>query len=266
MLRNIISFSQYPLNYMLIGPEFKKPQLLKFHFEKVCPKCDFESKPAQTVSAFSPYSALGACPNCNGYGANLVYDDKKIIDKELTIQEGGLKLLNYGPFQDAYESLLKILKKNKIPTDTPIKKLPKDFFELLDEGQGAYPGYTDLKKYLSYYYKDDFNFYFLGLFCYNQGNDGEAINALNKAIAIKNDESTYYKKRAQAYFGLKMFTQATNDCNKAINVNAKDGEAYYIRGTVNGEQKNKSEACADWKKAMELGYDDVNGYYKDICK
>jgi excinuclease ABC subunit A len=143
-----LKLSQYPLNYMLVGPDFKKPQLLKFHFEKVCPKCDFESKPAQTVSAFSPYSALGACPNCNGYGANLVYDDKKIIDKELTIQEGGLKLLNYGPFQDAYESLLKILKKNKIPTDTPIKKLPKDFFELLDEGQGAYPGYADLKKYL----------------------------------------------------------------------------------------------------------------------
>ena len=143
-----LKLSQYPLSYMLIGPEFKKPQLLKFHFEKVCPKCDFESRPVQTVSAFSPYSALGACPNCNGYGANLVYDDKKIIDKELTIQEGGLKLLNYGPFQDAYESLLKILKKNKIPTDTPIKKLPKDFFELLDEGQGAYPGYADLKKYL----------------------------------------------------------------------------------------------------------------------
>lgn len=143
-----LKLSQYPLNYMLVGPEFKKPQLLKFHFEKVCPKCDFESKPVQTVSAFSPYSALGACPNCNGYGANLVYDDKKIIDKDLTIQEGGLKLLNYAPFQDAYESLLKILKKNKIPTDTPIKKLPKEFFDLLDEGQGAYPGYADLKKYL----------------------------------------------------------------------------------------------------------------------
>ena len=143
-----LKLSQFPLNYMLIGPEFKKPQALKFHFEKVCPKCDFESKPAQTVSAFSPYSALGACPNCNGYGANLIYDDKKIIDKEISIQEGGLKLLNYGPFQDAYEALLKILKKNKIPTDTPIKKLPKDFFELLEEGQGQYPGYADLKKYL----------------------------------------------------------------------------------------------------------------------
>ncbi len=143
-----LKLSQFPLNYLLIGPEFKKTQNLVFHFKKVCPKCDFESNPVQTVSAFSPYSALGACPKCNGYGANLIYDDKKIIDRELTIEEGGLKLLNYGPFEDAYDAFLKILKKNKTPLDIPIKKLPKEFFELLFEGQGDYPGYTELQKYL----------------------------------------------------------------------------------------------------------------------
>lgn len=143
-----LKLDQYQLNYQLIGGDLKKPLPLKFHFEKVCPHCDFESIPAPTVSAFSPYSALGACPKCNGYGANLIYDEKKIIDRDLTIQEGGLKLLNYGPFQDAYESLLKLLKKRKIPLDTPIKKLPKDFFELLEEGEGQYPGYGELKRYL----------------------------------------------------------------------------------------------------------------------
>ena len=143
-----LKLSQFPLNYILIGPDFKKPQSLIFHFQKVCPKCDFESKPVQTVSAFSPYSALGACQKCNGYGANLIYDEKKIIDKELTIEEGGLKLLNYAPFEDSLQALLKILKKNKIPTDLPIKKLSKDFFEILIEGQGQYPGYTELQKYL----------------------------------------------------------------------------------------------------------------------
>jgi excinuclease ABC subunit A len=143
-----LKLSQFPLNYLLIGPEFKKPQALKFHFEKVCPKCDFESKPVQTVSAFSPYSALGACPNCNGYGARLIYDENKVMDKELSIEEGGLKLLNYAPFQDAYEALLKIIKKRKIALDVPIKKLPKDFINLMIEGEGKYPGYTDLQKYL----------------------------------------------------------------------------------------------------------------------
>ena len=139
---------QYQLNFYLWGPGLKKPQLLEFHFQKVCPQCDFESIPASSVSAFSPYSALGACPACNGYGANLIYDEKKIIDRDLTILEGGLKLLNYGPFQDAYEELLKLLKKRKIPLDTPIKKLPKDFFALLEEGYGDYPGHKELKRYL----------------------------------------------------------------------------------------------------------------------
>jgi excinuclease ABC subunit A len=143
-----LKLDQYHVNFHLWGGDLKKPQLLNFHFEKVCPKCDFESIPAQSVSAFSPYSALGACPKCNGYGANLIYDEKKIIDKDLTIQEGGLKLLNYGPFQDAYEELLKLLKKRKIALDTPIKKLPKDFYDLLEEGHGQYPGYGELKKYL----------------------------------------------------------------------------------------------------------------------
>lgn len=143
-----MKLSHFHVNYYLWGGDMKKPQLLNFHFDKVCPHCDFESIPAQSVSAFSPYSALGACPKCNGYGANLVYDDKKIMDHDLSIEEGGLKLLNYGPFQDAYEELLKLLKKKKIPLDVPLKKLPKDFFELVEEGQGAYPGYGELKRYL----------------------------------------------------------------------------------------------------------------------
>lgn len=145
---NELKLSQFPLQYQIFGPGFKKLQALKFHFEKVCPECDFESRPAPTVSAFSPYSALGACPACNGYGANLVYDEKKLIDRDLTIEEGGLRLLNYGPFHDTYEDLLKILKKKKIPINVPIKKLPKEFFKLLEEGEGKYYGYAELKNYL----------------------------------------------------------------------------------------------------------------------
>ncbi|MCD6069096.1 MAG: hypothetical protein K0S33_3922 [Bacteroidetes bacterium] len=125
---------------------------------------------------------------------------------------------------------------------------------------------TDLKKYLSYYYKDDFNFYFLGIYYYGVNNFMESANTLNKAIALKNDEPDYYVKRAQAYFGLKFLSQAEDDCTKAINLRADNGAAYYLRGTINGEQVKKAEACADWKKALELGYEDVNGYYKSICK
>ncbi len=143
-----LKLDKFGLTYHIWSEGQKKPKELAFHFEKVCPQCDFESRPVMTVSAFSPYSALGACPECNGYGAKLIYDDKKVIDRDLTIQEGGLKLLNYGPFQDSHEALLKILKKKGIPLDVPLKKLPKDFFTMIDEGEGKYAGYTELKRYL----------------------------------------------------------------------------------------------------------------------
>ena len=143
-----LKLDKYHLNYQIIGESLKKPQSLSFHFEKVCPHGDFVSKPATTVSAFSPYSALGACPHCNGYGANLVYDEEKVVDREKTIEEGGLRLLNFGAFHDSYEELLRICKRKKFPLDVPIKKLPKEFFQILEEGQGEYPGYEELKSYL----------------------------------------------------------------------------------------------------------------------
>lgn len=144
-----LKLDKFKLSYQLWGEGMKKPQLLNFHFEKVCPHGDFESKPAPTVSAFSPYSALGACPHCNGYGANLIYDERKVVDRELSIEEGALRLLNFGAFADAYEEFLKICKRKKYPTDVPVKKLPKEFFQILEGGQGAYPGYEELKDYLS---------------------------------------------------------------------------------------------------------------------
>jgi excinuclease ABC subunit A len=143
-----LKLDKFKMNFYLWGGDLKKPLLLSFYFEKVCPACEFESIPALSVSAFSPYSALGACQNCKGYGANLIYDDKKIILYDLSINEGGLKLLTYGPFQYFHEELIKILKKRKISLDLPIKKLSKEFFELLEKGHGNYPGYTELKRYL----------------------------------------------------------------------------------------------------------------------
>lgn len=144
-----LKLDKFNLRYQIWGEGMKKPQELSFHFEKVCPHGDFVSKPVSTVSAFSPYSALGACPHCNGYGANLIYDEKKVVDREMTIEEGGLRLLNFGAFADSYEEFLKICRKKKFATDVPIKKQPKEFFQILEEGQGDYPGYTELKDYLA---------------------------------------------------------------------------------------------------------------------
>lgn len=144
-----LKLDKYDLKYQIWGEGMKKPQALSFHFEKVCPHGDFVSHPVATVSAFSPYSALGACPHCNGYGANLIYDENKVVDRDKTIEEGGLKLLSFSAFHDSFEEFLRICRKKKFPLDVPIRKLPKEFFQILENGQGDYPGYEELKSYLN---------------------------------------------------------------------------------------------------------------------
>lgn len=143
-----LKLDKLQIDYYLWTVDLKKPQILKFNFHKMCPHCDFKSISASSVSAFSPYSALGACQSCNGYGANLIYDDNKIVDKDLSINGGALKLLNYAPFHDSYEELLKILKRKKISLDSPLKTFPDQFFEFLEEGEGNYVGHKVLKNYL----------------------------------------------------------------------------------------------------------------------
>ena len=125
---------------------------------------------------------------------------------------------------------------------------------------------ADLKKYLSVYYQDDFNWFFLGTIYYNATRDAEALNALNKAININKTSAMYYNKRANVLFGLKYFDKATDDCNKSIELDPTSGQPYYIRGVISAEQMKKQDACYDFKKAKDLGYYDENGYYESICK
>lgn len=143
-----LKLHQYRGSLQLFKEGQKKLTPYAYHNDKKCPECDFQSHPVASVSAFSPYNALGACQTCNGFGANLIYDDEKLIEKDLSINEGGLRLLRYAPFEFFYLELIKILKKKKISLDDPIKKLPKEFMKLIYDGEGKYEGYTELLRYL----------------------------------------------------------------------------------------------------------------------
>lgn len=124
----------------------------------------------------------------------------------------------------------------------------------------------DLKTYLSVFHKDDFNWYFLGIYYYNSARDMEALNVLNKAININNSTAAYYNKRADVLFSLKYFDKAIADCTKSIELEPKDGKPYYTRGVIYAEQMKKQDACYDFKKAKDLGFYDENKYYENICK
>ncbi|MBY0516173.1 MAG: hypothetical protein K2P81_04655 [Bacteriovoracaceae bacterium] len=134
---------------LLLWNESSK-KLAKFEFKsnKQCPKCDFASVGIVTTHSFTPHSALGACKNCKGYGANLVYDKNKLIDEDLSVDEFGVGFLKFGPLDWWNKELIKLMKKKKWSTKVPIKELPKEFLKILMDGQGDWEGFEGVKTYL----------------------------------------------------------------------------------------------------------------------
>ena len=205
---------------------FSEGKLTKLHFKnnKHCPQCSFVSRPVNTGSAFSPYSALGACTHCSGYGANLVYDDQKLTNLELSINEGGLRFLNYGPFHDEKLAFMQLAKKEKIPLDVPIKTLPKSFFKMLEEGAGKFCGYRELKRYLeSKRYKPNVRIY---------------ISHLKKEEACSYCETTrlnesifhYFLKLDGQFVSLKdVMKLSVNDCLELFRGQCVDNSTSYMR-------------------------------------
>ncbi len=114
----------------------------------ICPECDYEGVGSHNVTHFSPYNALGACSQCNGFGATLEYDEDKVLNKELSVNEGGVKLLTYKRFGSIIQDFKKELKREKIPLDKPIKELPAKFKTMAFEGVGQYCGFNELFAYL----------------------------------------------------------------------------------------------------------------------
>jgi excinuclease ABC subunit A len=136
-----------PLKLYKVG--IKKLLDFNFQSQKQCPDCDYSGLNQVTVSAFSPHSALGACKACNGYGANLVFDRTKMIDEDLSYTEGGLRFLQFSPLDWYSAQLDRLMKKKKWPVETPLREMPKAFFDVLENGEGEWEGFEEIKNYLN---------------------------------------------------------------------------------------------------------------------
>jgi excinuclease ABC subunit A len=126
----------------------KKLKKIEIKYNRTCPKCGHKAETQRMMSMFSPYTALGACLTCKGYGANLIYDEEKIINPELSVNENGIRILKTNSHAENLSELKKILSKKKISLNVPIKNLGKDFIKLAYEGHGNYYGINDLIEYL----------------------------------------------------------------------------------------------------------------------
>ena len=95
-----------------------------FHYSEhlACFDCKLSFEPLEPVS-FSFNSPKGACLACDGLGIRYKLDLKKVIDSELSVKEGAIKIL-YG-FNKSYyfNFLIAFCEQNDIDTNVPYCKL-----------------------------------------------------------------------------------------------------------------------------------------------
>lgn len=88
---------------------------------------------------FSFNAPFGACPACSGIGFTQKLDPNKLIDEELSIDEGALQPI-YGSmeFSGFYrQNVAGLIKYHGVDPSLPLKKMPKEFLKELYWGTGT---------------------------------------------------------------------------------------------------------------------------------
>lgn len=104
-----------------------------------CPDCGI-SLPELEPRNFSFNSPHGACPDCSGLGTKLEIDPELILNKNLTIAQGGIKpwTRNAGSSQTWLMRILgTVATKNGFDLNTPIKELGKKQLDVVLYGTGG---------------------------------------------------------------------------------------------------------------------------------
>ncbi|HRF55776.1 MAG TPA: excinuclease ABC subunit UvrA [Campylobacterales bacterium] len=109
---------------------------LLFSEHSACFDCKVSFEPLESLS-FSFNSIKGACQHCDGLGMRHTIDMEKIIDAELSIDDGAVKVM-YGFNKGYYASLLKALcDAEKIPTNKPFCELEEYQKKAILNGSGT---------------------------------------------------------------------------------------------------------------------------------
>lgn len=109
---------------------------LLFSEHSACFDCKVSFEPLEPLS-FSFNSIKGACQHCDGLGMRHTLDMEKILDEELSIEEGAVKIM-YGFNKGYYASLLKALcEAEKIPTNKPFRELEEYQKKAILNGSGT---------------------------------------------------------------------------------------------------------------------------------
>jgi len=97
-------------------------RIIHYSEHNACFDCKVSFEPLEPLT-FSFNSPKGACPECDGLGLRYALDQEKIVDVDLPIEKGGVKII-YGFNKGYYFTFLKgMCKQEKIPTDIPFGEL-----------------------------------------------------------------------------------------------------------------------------------------------
>ncbi|MCP4545998.1 MAG: excinuclease ABC subunit UvrA [bacterium] len=115
-------------------------ELFRFAEGATCAVCE-TVMPEPQPSLFSFQRSEGACPECRGYGNNLVFDEIKVVPNPgLTLEEGALAPWSSPRFEHFHKRMLGFCRENGIATKEPFSALPETRRQQLIRGGSGFTG------------------------------------------------------------------------------------------------------------------------------
>ena len=113
-----------------------------------CPKCERTFDPVRPV-LFSFNHALGACPECKGFGNILRYDENLIVpDPTKSLASGAIEPWTKPSNQWWQSQLIKGMKRHKIDVTKPYSSLSEEERQMVWKGDRRLDGIQDFFEYL----------------------------------------------------------------------------------------------------------------------
>ena len=103
---------------------------LIFSEKFACPDCGFSFEEL-TPRMFSFNSPFGACPDCAGLGFKMEIDPELVIDKERSLNDGGIKAWSADQESWSLQYLRAVAKKYKIDPEKPLKHATQRQLDIL---------------------------------------------------------------------------------------------------------------------------------------
>lgn len=101
-----------------------------------CPDCGFSFE-EMTPRMFSFNSPYGACPDCDGLGFKMEIDPELVIDKERSLNQGGIKAWSSDEGSWSLQYLRSVASKYGLDPDKPLKEATAKQLEVLLYGTGS---------------------------------------------------------------------------------------------------------------------------------